>query len=105
MRVVFKLRAHSRCFTSLRSTVAFSNHQLQLLPPSFFPVGRARQLNSLTCQPAAAAMTSDAGFKPLEGPEALPADFDKAQFQHTIRVKALRIPTKQCNQYLKLANK
>ncbi len=43
--------------------------------------------------------------RPAEAPEALPADFDKDQFKHTINVKALRIPTKQCHHYMKLLQK
>lgn len=35
----------------------------------------------------------------------LPADFDKEQFKQNIKVKALKIPAKQCQLYMKLLNK
>jgi len=34
--------------------------------------------------------------------EALPADFDKDQFRQVIQVKALKIPARQCQHYMKL---
>ena len=33
--------------------------------------------------------------------DTLPAEFDKEQFRHVIKVKALRVPAKQCHPYMR----
>ena len=105
MRVVLKLTACSKLFSNLRSASGLSTHRPRALPLRLIPLRRTRLPSTLPWrQPfATTAMTPEK--RNTEMPEAVSPDFDKSQFLHTIRIKALRIPAKQTSQYLKVLNK
>ncbi len=52
--------------------------------------------------PAAAAAAAAAAPPPAEMPPALDADFDRAQFDRSVPVRALRVPARECHRYLRL---
>jgi hypothetical protein len=109
MRAIFKLRTHSQRIT----TLAFASQAYRHINKAAFAriplLKPLRQLTALSSwQPTRATMGTDpaaaaAGSKqPIEMPEALPADFDKSQFNQEINIKALKISKRQCQQYMKL---
>lgn len=106
MRAFFKLRTHSQRITTLAFALQSYRHVNRASLPRIPLIKPAKRLTAISWQPTRATMgTTDAAAatkQPIKMPEALPADFDKSQFIQNINVKALKIPKKQCQQYMKL---
>ena len=108
MRHFLKIKAQLRCLAALPHTLTPLHCSIRAPPRRIGLAIPLKRPQSLVSWRAAATTTTMSTLQQPNGnssnelPPALPAEFDKTQFQHSITVKALRIPTQQCHHYMKL---